>query len=701
MAPLALAFSFDKSATDPKLRQIWGYATLEEPDKQGDIVDYDGSVEAFGKWVGNIREQHDPKKAIGKAFEIRPDSNRRGIWLGAQISHSKDGDDTWTKIEEGVLNGFSIKGDILESQPEMGKGAGGTQRRLNRIKKYRLDEVSVVDNPACPSAMIEMVKSQTGGLLQATDILVPFHEVDDTPDEQAARIAAKIIEQAKIFDSFGRREPPPPVAEDSSQKDVSSRVRYALVKGYSDSMPLLGMGYSDLQTTSTVLGLMNEWIASEKNAQGGDADNGQLAYLQKATAMVARAIDTEFGSNFEEPLPNSPFRVASEALDAAYRKALPMSGNDLDDIAKIYKRSQMLVPALAKGVAPIVTPSGTEMVSAPEVPIRSYSDQNTSDAPFTTPDGPDNRSVPHNEITPQFAADIHELSTRMGAICNQYAGPQARAAVPYDGDVARDQYAGYGNGPPGDGDNDNDSVPDASEKAAGGETARRVPAKQGFAQDLHDQAVQMGASCAPGPASMRDPGYGKASQTQGGARTMLKPGDLPVDKAIQGAASAVNFIGKAATAANPETEDDVEVQELVKAFSPQFAKMNKDTEQLAGVVGSLADLMQKSTSTLDALAARVAKIEGQPESDGGAPPVRQPTRGILASVEKSVGGSLGESDDPEVDEAIAVVDNAIEKCTDHRQYERLGFQRGRLEILKAGTFRGWAPPSGRPNQRTG
>src|SRR5690606_18678150 len=73
-------------------RTVAGFATLDNIDQAGDILDAEASKEAFSKWIGNIREMHD-KKAVGKAIEMvekeynAPDGNTyNGIWIKAKIS---------------------------------------------------------------------------------------------------------------------------------------------------------------------------------------------------------------------------------------------------------------------------------------------------------------------------------------------------------------------------------------------------------------------------------------------------------------------------------------------------------------------------------------------------------------------------------------------------------------------------------------
>jgi hypothetical protein len=156
---------------DEEQRMVYGYATMEEIDSQGEIVDYDASKVAFSNWIGNIREQHDDKKAVGKAIDIRFDDENRGVWLGSRISESADGENTWTKIKEGVLTGYSIGGMINSIKDEVVQDAKGIPTTITRIMDYVLGEVSVVDSPALGKfAEFAVVKSKDGSL-HTTDVL--------------------------------------------------------------------------------------------------------------------------------------------------------------------------------------------------------------------------------------------------------------------------------------------------------------------------------------------------------------------------------------------------------------------------------------------------------------------------------------------------------------------------------------------------
>jgi len=150
---------------DEEQRMAWGFATVEEIDAHGEIIGYEASKEAFSKWIGNIREMHDPTKAVGKKIEVQYDDVNRGVWLGVYISKSADGENSWIKVKEKILAGFSI-GGRMDDYEMVKMVIDGEERDVLKITKYTLGEVSLVDSPACPSAILQVVKSVDGQLNQ-------------------------------------------------------------------------------------------------------------------------------------------------------------------------------------------------------------------------------------------------------------------------------------------------------------------------------------------------------------------------------------------------------------------------------------------------------------------------------------------------------------------------------------------------------
>ena len=160
MSETKFLISMPFTKVDKEKRTVTGLATTEAIDKQNEQVSYDASKEAFGAWSGNIREMHSPN-AVGKAVSWTPDDEKRGIKVEAYIS--KGAEDTWQKILDGTLKAFSIGGQTVSKVQQIIKDeASGGQRHVTKITKYKLTELSLVDNPANPEASFELVKMENG-----------------------------------------------------------------------------------------------------------------------------------------------------------------------------------------------------------------------------------------------------------------------------------------------------------------------------------------------------------------------------------------------------------------------------------------------------------------------------------------------------------------------------------------------------------
>jgi ribosomal protein S20 len=131
-------------------RTVSGFATLDNVDQTGDVVIAEASIKAFENFRGNLREMHGPI-AVGKVVSFKPetyyDEKTQTFYNGVYVTSyiSKGAQDTWEKVLDGTLSGFSIGGKIKESDNEMNKATGEVVRF---IKDYDLVELSIVDSPA-------------------------------------------------------------------------------------------------------------------------------------------------------------------------------------------------------------------------------------------------------------------------------------------------------------------------------------------------------------------------------------------------------------------------------------------------------------------------------------------------------------------------------------------------------------------------
>ena len=157
-----LSMPFGK--VDIEKRIVSGFASLDNVDKQYDIVTTEASMSAFAKFRGNIREMHQPS-AVGKMISFKeekyfdPESKKfyKGIYVSTYIS--KGASDAWEKVLDGTYTGFSIGG-------RMNKWDDAYNEELDKsiriIKDYDLVELSLVDSPANQFASIMSVEKVDG-----------------------------------------------------------------------------------------------------------------------------------------------------------------------------------------------------------------------------------------------------------------------------------------------------------------------------------------------------------------------------------------------------------------------------------------------------------------------------------------------------------------------------------------------------------
>jgi hypothetical protein len=159
-----IRLSMPLSKVDEEKRIVSGFATLDNLDKQADIVTPEASLNAFKRFRGNIREMHQPI-SVGKMVSFKeekffdPETKKmyNGIYVSAYVS--KGAQDTWEKVLDGTLSGFSIGGRMNKWDDAYDEKMDSAVRI---IKDYDLTELSLVDNPANQFANILSVQKSDG-----------------------------------------------------------------------------------------------------------------------------------------------------------------------------------------------------------------------------------------------------------------------------------------------------------------------------------------------------------------------------------------------------------------------------------------------------------------------------------------------------------------------------------------------------------
>lgn len=177
---------------DEDKREVTVVATAERFDSYGTVIGFEGSQEAFSKWGGNIREMHDPTKAVGRALQWKPIPQTKEIECTLRVSPGAE--DTWQKVLDGTLCGASIGARNGKWSKRNWDG-----KDVPFLERYDLVELSLVDNPACPGCEVKLVRADG----MATDV-IDFSQPEPAPTTPA--VVDQTVERAGATLSKPNRE---------------------------------------------------------------------------------------------------------------------------------------------------------------------------------------------------------------------------------------------------------------------------------------------------------------------------------------------------------------------------------------------------------------------------------------------------------------------------------------------------------------
>jgi len=171
----SVRLSLPFAKVDKERRTVSGFASLDNIDKQGDIVTAEASMKAFSSFRGNIREMHQPS-AVGKMVSFKqdryfdPETKKfyNGVFVSAYVS--KGAQDAWEKVLDGTYTGFSIGGKMNKWDDGYDEKSDTT---IRIIKDYDLVELSLVDSPANQFANIMQVEKVDGvSVIKGQDVVL-------------------------------------------------------------------------------------------------------------------------------------------------------------------------------------------------------------------------------------------------------------------------------------------------------------------------------------------------------------------------------------------------------------------------------------------------------------------------------------------------------------------------------------------------
>ncbi len=274
----------DITKIDREQRMVFGYASTEVLDSQGEIVRKEALEAALPGYMrfANIREMHQPS-AVGVAKEAEIDG--KGLYLAARIVD----DEAWAKVVEGVYKGFSIGGKVTARDPVA----------KNIITGVDLLEISLVDRPANPEAVIELYKAARREPKQIWDCGIAGHQhLAKAGASQCIAAAATIANQATVT---------PPAPSAAVENEVGGRARAAdRVGGPSSAaggqgtaaIHALGKGMESVGDFAGILGDIEELHADTAAEAKAEGDGSELpaqlkAWLDEGAALLRAMVAEE------------------------------------------------------------------------------------------------------------------------------------------------------------------------------------------------------------------------------------------------------------------------------------------------------------------------------------------------------------------------------------------------------------------------
>jgi hypothetical protein len=298
-------------------RTVSGFATLDNIDQTGDVVTMEASLKAFESFRGNIREMHGPT-AVGKMLSFKPetyyDQTSKEFYNGVYVTSyiSKGAQDTWEKVLDGTLSGFSIGGKILESDNEVNKANGETVRF---IKNYELVELSIVDSPANELCNILSIEKMNGQMIfkgMAAEVVTENIFYCEESD-------SVFVSTEKEFDSPISGKPATLIGwVESSDVNKAKEI---------DRILDLHKSRSTLPETQT--------IAKQANAEGGNevSENTETTVVEETIVEETAPVVEETPAAEEAPAEDAVADASAETLE----KAADVSEVEVDepDFAKM------------------------------------------------------------------------------------------------------------------------------------------------------------------------------------------------------------------------------------------------------------------------------------------------------------------------------------------------------------------------------
>jgi len=237
--------------------KVYGYASSGAVDSDGETITPEAMKAALPDYMkfGAVREMHQPM-AAGTALEAAVEDDGRTSF-GAHIVDPI----AIKKVTAGVYKGFSVGGKVLSRDPDDRK----------QITGIKLIEVSLVDRPANPEALISMYKAEDA----------EEKPVDPPAEPNAAENAAKVaaadkaaIEELAVM--LNKRELTPAEFVDAVKAEIARRAAPAPAAPAKLVPAEVRKGMLDLGTFASILASIGWLTQGAEGEAAWEGDNSPL-----------------------------------------------------------------------------------------------------------------------------------------------------------------------------------------------------------------------------------------------------------------------------------------------------------------------------------------------------------------------------------------------------------------------------------------
>ena len=313
-------------AQDDGTVKVWGYASSEAVDSDGEIIAAEAMKAAIPDYMkfGAVREMHG-SNAAGTAIEINVEDDGR-TFFGAHIVDPV----AVTKVKTGVYKGFSIGGSVT-ARDELNK---------SQITGLKLTEISLVDRPANPDAVFTCYKADKPKDEEEAD-----KDEDDKTADKADETPADDAEKADDK-ADGKKDDKEDEAEKSESVNLSESeiaiLKAVLAKAEKQKDEPIAKSMWQVKSLSDVLTSL-KWLIED--AAYDKVDEAVIAQIKESAASLAESLKALTVSEAEKLIDG----LAAKA-DKSDDLAKAESANELAKAQDALKKSN---DALAKAQAEI------------------------------------------------------------------------------------------------------------------------------------------------------------------------------------------------------------------------------------------------------------------------------------------------------------------------------------------------------------